>query len=121
MDKKFSIQSDKNGNQIMTEFFPKYFNELNRLVMSYDEEKLDACVELIRQVQRNKKKILIFGNGGSAAIASHVAVDLTKVGGVRAINFNEGALLTCFGNDYGYENWVEKAIDFYIDDGDLVY
>ena len=61
MDKKFSIPSDKNGNQIMTEFFPKYFNELNRLVMSYDEEKLDTCVKLIRQVQKNKKKVLILG------------------------------------------------------------
>ncbi len=103
----------------MVNFFSEYFAELNELLMSYNEEKLDNCVNLIQQVERNKKKILIFGNGGSAAIASHVAVDLTKVGGVRALNFNEGALLTCFGNDFGYERWVEKAIEFYIDDGDL--
>ena len=53
-------------------------------------------------------------------MASHVAVDLTKVAGVRAINFNEADLLTCFANDYGYEHWVEKALDFYADEGDLV-
>ncbi|MDZ4341098.1 MAG: SIS domain-containing protein, partial [Candidatus Binatia bacterium] len=56
----------------------------------------------------------------SAAMASHVAVDLTKAAGVRAINFNEADLLTCLANDYGYEHWVEKALDFYADEGDLV-
>ena len=39
---------------------------------------------------------------------------------MRAINFNEADLLTCFANDYGYENWVAKALEFYADKGDLV-
>ena len=52
-------------------------------------------------------------------MASHVAVDLTKTAGIRAINFNEADLLTCFANDYGYENWVVKALEFYADPGDL--
>ena len=60
------------------------------------------------------------GNGGSAAISSHVSVDLTKVVGVKAINFNEADLLTCLSNDYGYERWVEKALEFYSNKGDLV-
>ena len=53
-------------------------------------------------------------------MASHVAVDLTKAARVRAINFNEADLITCFGNDYGYENWMAKALEFYSDRGDLV-
>ena len=44
----------------------------------------------------------------------------TEVGGVRTINFNEADLITCFANDYGYGNWVSKALEFYGDDGDLV-
>ena len=52
-------------------------------------------------------------------MASHVAVDLTKTAGIRAINFNDADLLTCFANDYGYENWVVKALEFYADPGDL--
>ena len=36
------------------------------------------------------------------------------------VNFNEAALLTCFSNDYGYEKWIEKAIDFYANKGDVV-
>ena len=64
-------------------------------------------------------KVIVVGNGGSAAIASHVAVDLTKAARVRAINFNEADLITCFGNDYGYENWIAKALEFYSDAGDV--
>ena len=53
-------------------------------------------------------------------MASHVAVDFTKAAGIRAINFNEADLITCFANDYGYEHWVEMALEFYADPGDLV-
>jgi len=76
--------------------------------------------ELIINSNQQGKKIIFAGNGGSAAMASHCAVDLTKNAGVRAINFNEADLITCFANDYGYERWVEKAIDFYADKGDLI-
>ena len=61
---------------------------------------------------------MIFGNGGSAARASHFSVDFTKNAGVRCFNFNESDLITCFSNDYGYEKWAEKAVNFYGDKGD---
>ena len=63
---------------------------------------------------------MIFGNGGSASIASHFSVDLTKKAKLRCLNFNEASLITCFANDYGFEHWAEKAVDFYGDDGDLL-
>jgi len=72
------------------------------------------------QAKKNNAKIMIFGNGGSAAIASHVSVDLTKNANIRSVNFNEADLITCFANDYGYERWIEKAIDFYADDEDVL-
>ena len=71
-------------------------------------------------VKKDSKKVIVAGNGGSAAIASHVSVDFTKQGGIRTINFNEYDLITCFSNDYGYEQWLEKAIEFYGDSGDLI-
>ena len=39
---------------------------------------------------------------------------------IRAVNFNEADLLTCFSNDYGYDYWVEKTIDFYHQEKDVV-
>ena len=74
---------------------------------------------MVLEAHQSNKKIIIVGNGGSAAMASHVAVDFTKAAGIRAINFNEADLLTCFANDYGYEHWVTKALEFYADTGDL--
>ena len=75
--------------------------------------------KLLLQTRDKGKKVLIAGNGGSAAMASHVSVDLTKQAGIRTVNFNEADLITCFANDYGYENWVTKAIEFYGDEGDV--
>ncbi len=64
--------------------------------------------------------MIIAGNGGSAAIASHLSIDLTKAANIRSVNFNESSLITCFANDYGYDKWLEKAIGFYADKGDVV-
>ena len=87
---------------------------------SLTEKKITKLYNLILKIKKNKKKLIIAGNGGSAAIASHFSVDITKNAKVRCVNFNESDLITCFSNDYGYENWVKKAIEFYSDRGDLV-
>ena len=63
---------------------------------------------------------MIFGNGGSAAIASHFSVDITKNAKIRCTNYNESDLITCFSNDFGYERWIEKAIEYYGDKGDAL-
>jgi len=88
----------------------------------FDTDVSDQMVKMkhmLLEVQKHGKKVIIAGNGGSAAMASHVAVDFTKQGGICTINFNEPGLITCFANDYGYEQWVAKAIEFYGDEGDL--
>ena len=104
------------------QFIKSYLNDFSDLLKPNEEliEKLIQVRDLLLEVNKNNKKILIFGNGGSAAIASHFSVDLTKNAGVRCLNFNEADLITCFANDYGFEHWVEKAIDFYGDKGDLL-
>ena len=73
-----------------------------------------------RNTQARGRKVIVAGNGGSAAIASHCAVDFTKTAGIRCINFNEADLITCFANDYGYDRWLQKALEHYADPGDLV-
>ena len=104
------------------QFIKSYLNDFSDLLKPNEEliEKLIQVRDLLLEVNKNNKKILIFGNGGSAAIASHFSVDLTKNARVRCLNFNEAGLITCFANDYGFEHWAEKAIDFYGDEGDLL-
>jgi D-sedoheptulose 7-phosphate isomerase len=65
-------------------------------------------------------KIIFVGNGGSAGIASHLAIDFSKNGGLRAQAFNDACALTCLGNDLGYENVFAKQIEFHGRSGDLL-
>lgn len=101
-------------------FFRDYLEQVTSSIQQADIPLLEKSIDLIKAIHKKGNKLIIVGNGGSAAIASHVAVDLTKNTGVRAINFNEADLITCFANDYGYEHWVEQALDFYADKGDLL-
>jgi D-sedoheptulose 7-phosphate isomerase len=102
------------------EFFKNYFELLSEKLVAIEESQLEEAVDMIKKTMEGQRKVIIVGNGGSAAMSSHVAVDLTKNAGIRAINFNEADLLTCFANDYGYEHWVSQALKFYADKGDLV-
>ena len=110
------------NNMEPKKFLTFYLEDFSDLVKPNEEtvEKLAEVADLLKNVNSAGKKTLIFGNGGSAAIASHFSVDLTKNAGLRCVNFNEADLITCFANDYGFERWVEKAVDFYGDEGDLL-
>jgi D-sedoheptulose 7-phosphate isomerase len=103
-------------------FLANYLDDFSDLVKPQEEtvEKLVEVTDLLKAVHKAGNKALIFGNGGSAAIASHFSVDLTKNAGLRCVNCNEADLITCFANDYGFERWVEKAVDFYGNAGDLL-
>ena len=81
---------------------------------------LIAIKDIFQRAAKDDNKIIFMGNGGSAAMASHCSVDLTKNAGIRSINFNESDLLTCFSNDYGYDLWSQKALEFYSKPGDVV-
>ena len=94
-------------------FLDKYFSDLKSLISNQNyNQDLVKIKQILVETHQDGKKTMIFGNGGSAAIASHFSVDLTKNAKVRCTNYNESDLLTCFSNDFGYEKWVEKAIVF---------
>ncbi len=101
-------------------YFEQYFDHLHNRLQTANTAELEQAAQLAFKAHQQKCKIICVGNGGSAAMASHVTVDLTKAAGMRSINFNEADLLTCFANDYGYEHWVARALEFYADEGDLV-
>ena len=103
-----------------THYFANYFKAIYQNLESIDSAQLEQASCMSWETHQSSKKIIIAGNGGSAAMASHVAVDFTKAAGIRAINFNEADLITCFANDYGYENWVAQALEAYADKGDLL-
>ena len=67
-------------------------------------------IALIRCASQDGGKIIFIGNGGSAAIASHMAIDFSKNGGMPAVCFNDGVALTCLTNDLGYEEVFSQPI-----------
>ena len=104
------------------EFVKKYLEDFSTLVKPNEEiiEKINIIKNILIETKKNNSKTMIFGNGGSAAIASHVSVDLTKNAKIRCTNYNEADLITCFSNDYGYDRWIEKTVDFYGDEKDII-
>jgi D-sedoheptulose 7-phosphate isomerase len=102
-------------------FLKDYLADFSELVLPGGDIISDLVQVRDVIVKANKKgnKTIIVGNGGSAAMASHFSVDITKNAGVRCVNFNEADLITCFANDYGFDHWVKKAVEFYSDEGDV--
>jgi len=69
---------------------------------------------------RPNSKVMLIGNGGSAAIASHAALDLWKNGGVKATAFNDLVQLTALSNDYGFDQVFLKAVERFADPVDVL-
>src|SRR5260221_1586958 len=97
-----------------------YFREFSRLFEQVEittrdgralplDEGVGRAVELVLSL-KSRGKALLVGNGGSAAIVSHMHNDLCKAVGVRAIVFNEQPLLTALANDDGYETVFKTPV-----------
>ncbi|MGP1675916.1 MAG: SIS domain-containing protein [Burkholderiales bacterium] len=79
-----------------------------------------ALRDLCRKASGSGNKVIFIGNGGSSAIASHMAVDWTKNGVIRSIAFNDAPTLTCLANDFGYPAVFAKQLEYYALNGDVV-
>ena len=115
----------------MGEPLVKYFENLSALFSSIQvtgthqspldlSDGLSTAIDLIVKQTSQGLKLMFVGNGGSAAIASHQAVDYWKNGGMRAIAFNDSSLLTCIGNDFGYSQVFAKPVEMFADSGDVL-
>lgn len=102
------------------QFLKDYFASFHQVVESDGiHQQIGALRDALLGVREDGGKVLLAGNGASASIASHFALDFTKQGKVRSISFNDAALITAYGNDYGYEHWVRKAIAHHGESNDL--
>ena len=90
--------------------FADYFND------PAVEKQVASAVELVRPV----KRIFFIGNGGSNAICSHMMEDYAKIAGYPTFAFSDAALITCFANDYGYENAMREWLKIHFSKDDLL-
>lgn len=84
------------------------------------DEGVSRAVEIVASLKGSRGKALLIGNGGSAAIASHMQNDLCKAVGVRAMVFNEAPLLMALANDDGYHTVFHQPVGLWADAGDLL-
>ena len=104
---KISLDSD-------SKFLEDYWLRYKKILFeSRDDNLILKLRDDIRNTCDKGGKLIFFGNGASASLASHAATDFTKQAKVRAIAFNDHNLITAFSNDYGYDQWVAKALEFY--------
>lgn len=115
----------------MKGFVDEYYRNLDKLIASVgvtdlqnsqvglDKGVSESCM-FIENAGKEGNKVMFIGNGGSAAIASHMAIDFWKNGGIRATAFNDCSLLTCLGNDFDYKHVFEKPIEMFADQGDVL-
>lgn len=94
-----------------------YFDDYKNLI---DDVNFKEISKFLIKLKKFRKKIIIFGNGGSANIANHIANDLTNASKIKTLSFADVGIITCFTNDYGYENWVSKAIEYHYEKGDII-
>ncbi len=108
-----------------------YFDELYRALaavrVSDNEGKpldmqagFEWVADTARAAHKAGNKVVLIGNGGSAAIASHHAIEFLKNGGIRAVSLNDPAALTCLSNDLGYANVFSEQLKLQGLPGDLL-
>lgn len=81
---------------------------------------LDSMLNAFRTAHERGYKVILVGNGGSSAICSHVAIDLSKNAGIRAISLNDFPTLTCLSNDFGYDQVFAKQIEYHAKPEDVL-
>src|SRR5262245_5480525 len=83
-------------------------------------DAVSRVMEQARRAHTAGNKLIFVGNGGSATIASHMATDYSKNGNIRSLALNDSSMITCLGNDLGYDRVFAKQIELYGRAGDLV-
>ncbi len=105
----------------------RYFSGLEQMLRAISLAHLERVLRLLEEAYLNGRRIFIMGNGGSAATASHFALDLAKntiVPGaprLKAISLTDHVpLITAWSNDTAYEHIFEEQLANLIEPGDVV-
>ena len=101
-------------------FLKKYIDEYVNILKEFtDYSKIIEVADKIKGVNDNGNKVVFAGNGASAAMSSHAALDFKKQAKISTLSFNDAAFLTAYSNDYGYDRWVQKAIEHFCVKNDI--
>lgn len=109
----------------MTGFFEDLYGALSAIETTsrngFVTDPVRVGYTMAQAVHQRGGDLYFIGNGGSAAIASHMANDWTKNGGMRARCFNDPAALTCIGNDDGYASTFSFPASRFMRPNDMLF
>ena len=104
-----------------------YFSELEQMMQAISLSDLQAVLSILEEAYHNGHRIFVMGNGGSAATASHFALDLAKntimpgAPRLKAISLTDHVpLITAWSNDTHYEHIFAEQLANLIEPGDVV-
>lgn len=104
-----------------------YFAEVDEMMRAISLPNLQAALRLLEQAYYQGHRIFMMGNGGSAATASHFALDLAKntimegAPRLKAISLTDHVpLITAWSNDTAYEHIFSEQLASMIEAGDVV-
>ena len=104
----------------------RYFSELEQMLQAISLPHLEAVLHVLEEAYRQGHRIFIMGNGGSAATASHFALDLAKntimpgAPRLKAISLTDHVpLITAWSNDTAYEHIFSEQLANMIEPGDV--
>ena len=113
------------SNYFLQDIFQSHLDVTNETISKLSNPIHLGC-EIIQQVLASGKKIILFGNGGSAADAQHIAAEFTgrflkERKGLPAIALTtDTSALTAIGNDYGFENIFSRQVEALAVPGDII-
>jgi len=111
----------------MKDWISSYVQAQKAALDAIPTEAVARMVDRLREAHRQGRQIFVFGNGGSAANASHFATDLGKGAAdktgkrFKVISLNDNvSWLTALGNDYAYDEVFVRQLSSYAEPGDVV-
>ncbi|MGE5610260.1 MAG: SIS domain-containing protein [Bacillota bacterium] len=117
----------KTESSAMTAWIDRYCQQQKAAIDSIPMDKVARIVDRFRVALKEDRQIFVFGNGGSAANASHFITDLGKGASdklgrrFRCLSLNDNvSWMTALGNDYAYEDIFLRQLENYARPGDLV-
>jgi D-sedoheptulose 7-phosphate isomerase len=104
----------------------QYFDAMGAVIARIDAKAVDAYAAILADAWRNRRRVLVFGNGGSAYNASHHVTDYVKTASVpgrrrlHALSMTDNAgLTTAVGNDLAYDQTFLFPLESYAQPGDV--
>ncbi len=111
----------RNKGLLIEGYYDRYSNLAKAFIGDTENVKdLENCVEVLKETKDHNATIYLIGNGGSSAVAEHMAIDLTKNAGLKSMAISGTPMLTTLSNDFGYENVFKKAIEIFSNKGDVL-